>query len=69
MKERLFLDGIALDPAHVTPGNVELPAVVVADLTYPRLAFEDGAAVSACETANAIAFNRLVKFAFSDVLT
>jgi hypothetical protein len=68
VKERLFLDRIALHPANVTPGNVEFSALVVANLAHAGLALKNGAAMSASETANAIAFNRLVKLAFADVL-
>src|SRR5262249_40204811 len=68
MEEGLLLDGIALHPADVSPGNVKLPALVESHFAHSRLAFEYGAAVPAREAANAIPLDGLVEFTFADVL-
>jgi hypothetical protein len=68
VKERLLLDRIALHPADVSPRDVELPALVVADFAHPCLAFGDGAAVSTGVATKAVAFNGFVQFAFADIL-
>ena len=68
MEERLLLNWIALYSADVSPGNVELAALVVADLAHAGLALKDGTTMSTGKTTNAIAINRLVKLAFTDVL-
>ena len=68
MKEWLFLDGIALHSAHITPGNVKFPALVVTHFAHAGLPFEDGTTMAARKTANAIAVNRFVEFAFTNLL-
>jgi hypothetical protein len=61
VEEWLLLDGIALRAADISPGNVELAAAVVADFADARLAFGDGATVSAGEAAEAIVFEFLAE--------
>ena len=61
VKERLLFDGIALGAGGVSPGNVERAAAVVADFADARLAFGDGAAMSAGETAHAVVLELFVE--------
>ena len=68
MKERLLLNWIALYSTDVSPRDVKLAALVVADLAHAGLALKDGTTMSTGKTTNAIAINRLVKLAFTDVL-
>lgn len=68
MEERLFLDWVALHATNVSPWHIQLPALVVADFANPRLAFRNGTAVSACETADAITLDRLVQFTLANML-
>jgi len=57
----LFLDGIALGAGGVSPGYVERAAAVVADFADAGLAFGDGAAMSAGETAHVVVGELLVQ--------
>jgi hypothetical protein len=66
VRERLLLDGIALHATDVSPRDVERAALVEANLADSGLAFRDGAAVAAGKTADAIAFDGFVEFAFPD---
>src|SRR4051812_15986760 len=59
MEEGLLLDGIALDSAHITPGNIQLAAAVVADLADAGLALGNRAGMAAGVAAQAIAIERL----------
>ena len=68
MKERLFFDRIALDPADVSPGNVEFAAPIEADSAHSGLAFCNGAAMSAGEAADPVPLDALVEIAFADAL-
>ena len=68
MKKRLLLDGITLHSAHVSPRNVELSAVVVADLANSGLSFRNWTTMAAGIAAEAIALNGFVQFAFADIL-
>ena len=68
MKERLLLDGIALNSADVTPGNVELAALIEANFADAGLSFGNGTTMPTSEAANPVPLNRLVEFAFSNVL-
>src|SRR6266403_3623138 len=68
MKERLLLDGIALHSSNVSPGNVELPAAVVADLTDSRLSLGNWATMPASEAADTVPFDFLVQLALANVL-
>ena len=54
VEEWLLLDGIALRPRHVSPGNVELAASVVADFADAGLALGNGTAVAAGGAAQAV---------------
>src|SRR5256885_17228932 len=65
VEERLLLDRIALHSAHVSPRDVELPALVVADLAHPRLSLSNGTAVPTGVAAQAVVVNWCIKFAFS----
>src|ERR1700721_2686088 len=47
VEEWLLLDGIALHSGNVTPGNVELAAVIEADFADAGLSIGNGAAVAA----------------------
>src|SRR5262249_9550631 len=53
VKERLLLDGVALDRPDVAPRDLEPPALVVADAADSLAAIRDGAAVSAGEALQA----------------
>jgi hypothetical protein len=68
VEERLLFDRVALHYTGVTPGNVQGPASVVANLADTGLAIRDGAAVPSGETANSVAIKLLVEFALADVL-
>ena len=68
MKERLFLNGIALHSTDVSPGNVELPSLIESDFTNSCVAFSDWATVSTGIAAEAIALDGFVQFAFADIL-
>jgi hypothetical protein len=68
MEERLLLNGIALHSADISPRHVELSALVEADFTDANLSLWNGTAMPTGKAADAVTLNRLVKFAFSDVL-
>jgi hypothetical protein len=68
VKEGLFLDGIALNSTHVSPGNIKFSTLVEANFADACLAFCDWTTVTAGKTAEAIALNGFVQFAFADVL-
>jgi hypothetical protein len=68
MKERLFLDWIALHAAYVAPRYVQSAATVVADLANSRLAFRDGTAMPAGVAANPATIEFFVKIALTNVL-
>ncbi len=61
VEERLLFDGIALHAGGVSPGNVERAAAVVADFADAGLAFGNGTAVAAGETADAVVVEFLVE--------
>ncbi len=67
VKERLLLDGIALDATHISPGHIQRAALVVADFANAGLALWNRAAMSAGEAAHAIAVELFVQLAFADV--
>jgi len=68
VKEGLFLDGIALHAAHVSPWDKKLAAAVIPDLSNALLAFGDRAVVSAGKAADAVALDGFVKLAFANLL-
>jgi hypothetical protein len=68
VKERLLLDGVALETAGVTPRNVELPAPVEANFAHPDLAVRNRTAMTAGKTAHEAPVKLPVKLAFADVL-
>jgi len=68
VKERLLLDGIALHSTDVSPRNVQFPALIEPNLTDAGLSFSYRAAMPAGDAADAVPLNRLVEFAFSDIL-
>src|SRR5437867_2148794 len=68
MEERFLLNRIALNSSDVTPRHVQFSALIKANFAHAGLPFENRTAMPAGETANAIAINRLVKFAFADVM-
>ena len=59
VEEWLLLDGIALHSGNVTPGNVELAAVIEADFADAGLSIGNGAAVAAGIAANAMVVDLL----------
>src|SRR5947207_15924597 len=67
VKERLLLDGLALDAADIAPGYIQGAALVVADFANAGLPLGDRAAMSAGEAAHAIAVELFVQLAFADV--
>ena len=67
VKERLFLNRIALDAADVPPGYVQRSPFVVADLADAGLAFRDWAAVAARIAAHAAAVEFFVQLPLADV--
>jgi len=66
VKERLFLNGIALHALYVSPGNPQLASAIEADLADPGLPVENRAAVAAGEAADAAVVDRLPQLAFAD---
>ncbi len=52
VEKRLLLDGIALGARHVSPGNKQRAAAVVADLADAWLALGDGATMAAGKAAH-----------------
>jgi hypothetical protein len=68
VEEGLLLDRIALGSGGVAPRDIEFAAAVVADFADSGLAFRDGTAMSARETAEAIVVELLVEsgFGFTD---
>ncbi len=67
VKERLLLDGIALDAADIAPGYIQGAALVVADFANAGLPLGNRAAMSAGEAAHAIAVELFVQLALADV--
>jgi hypothetical protein len=67
MEERLLLDGIALHAAHISPGNIQLSALIETDLANTQLAFRDRTAVAAGIAAHTLAVELLVQIALADV--
>jgi hypothetical protein len=68
VKERLLLDGIALNTADVTPRHVQGATPVETHFANPRLPFWDGTTVPAGVTADAFVVKRLPEYAFLDVV-
>src|SRR6185312_5592916 len=68
VEERLFLDGIALHTADISPRYIERSAFVEAYLADSRLAVSDGATVTTRITADTIAVQLFVEIAFADLL-
>src|SRR5947199_10502521 len=66
VEEWLLLDRVALHYTGVTPGNVQSPASVVANLAAARLALWDGAGVKTGKTAYPVGVKPLVKSALAD---
>jgi hypothetical protein len=61
VEERLLFDRVALGSGGVSPGDVEYAAAVIANFADSRLAFRDGAAVSAGEAADAVVLESFVE--------
>jgi len=59
MEEGLFLDGVALDAADITPGHKQGSALVVANLANPRLAIWDLPAMPAGKTQTCLEATKL----------
>jgi hypothetical protein len=68
MEKRLLLNRVALHSPDIAPRHVKLPTLVVADFADSRLTFRNGTTMTAGKAADPIAFDRLVQFAFVDVL-
>jgi hypothetical protein len=70
VEEWFLFDGVALGAGGVSPGCVEGAAAVVADFANSRLAFGDGAAVSAGITADAVVGELFVEMGigFADLM-
>ena len=70
MEKRLLLHWIALHSADISPGHVQLSAVIESHLAHTWLAFRNRTAVSAGKAAHPIAINWLVemKIAFAHML-
>jgi hypothetical protein len=60
VEEGLLFDRVTLHATNVSPGHVELSTTIEADFTDTRLAFGNGAGVTAGITPNAIAIEFLV---------
>src|SRR5215472_1348330 len=68
MEEGLLLDGVALHASHIAPRHIKRAALVETHLAYAGLAFRDGATVSACVAANAVAIEFLVELSLANIL-
>jgi hypothetical protein len=68
VEEGFLFDRIALHSADISPGDIELASLVESDFANAGLSFGNWAAMSAGETADPVAFDRFVEFAFPDVL-
>jgi hypothetical protein len=68
VKERFFLDGVALHAANIAPGHVERSSLVVTYFADSGLALRDRTTVATCITADPIAVQLLVEIAFADLL-
>jgi hypothetical protein len=70
VEERFLFDWVALGAGGVSPGDVECAAAVVSDFADAGLAFGDGAAMSAGETAHSVVGELLVEggIGFADLL-
>src|SRR5580658_7602438 len=70
VEERFLFDWVALGSGGVSPGDVERAAAVVADFADSGLAFGDGTAMSASETADAVIVELLDEcgIGFADLL-
>ena len=68
MKERFFLNWIALNPAHVSPWNVELPPLIESHLADTCLSFWNRTAMPAGKTADTVPLDGLVEFAWAHAL-
>ena len=68
VEEWFFLYGVALNAAHVTPGNVELACSIESNLANPGSAFGDRAAMAARETADSPIVELLIKLAFANIV-
>ena len=65
--EGLLFDGIALHSRGVTPGHLELAALVEADFADAQLPFGNAAAMAAGKAAHKTAVELFVKLAFANV--
>ena len=68
VKERLLLDGIALDAADVAPGHEQAATAVEPDLAYPERSIRDRTAVPAGKATHPPLIETLVELAFAGVL-
>src|SRR5690242_4905034 len=67
VEEGLLLDGIALHAANVSPGHIELAALVVADLADSGLALKNRTAMPAGEATDAMVVDFLVQISFANI--
>lgn len=67
VEEGLLLNWVALHSANVAPRNIQLSALVEADFANPCLTLRDGTTMSAGKTAQPVALDRFVQFAFADI--
>jgi hypothetical protein len=67
VKKRLLLDGITLDAANISPGDVELTAAVEADFADAGLSLRNRTAVATSKAADAVAVDRFVEIALPDL--
>src|SRR6516225_4711042 len=68
VKERFFLDGVALHAGSVAPRYVELPAPVEADFAHPDLAVRNRTAMTAGKTPHKASVELFVKLTFANAL-
>jgi len=67
VEERLFLDGITLYAAYISPWHVKCPTLVETYFTDTRLAVRNRTTVATRITANAIAVQFLVQITFANL--
>ena len=67
VKKRLFLDGIALHSADISPRDIQRSAAIVTNFTDPRLPVWNRTAVAASVTTHTITIELFVKLALTHV--
>jgi len=68
MEERLLLNWIALNSAHVSPRNVQFSTLIEPYLADTCLSFRNRTAMPTSKTADTVPLDWLIEFAYPHVL-